>query len=426
MHLLILIYFISAISAFVLPAIERSDGFVKNWFPLQLPGLDVGGDNGFSNFVIRSNTFVGDNDAELSNQTSRINVRDEETTAPPSSVWQALPDSQWDDWHRDVVVRAWNNALKLAQDASNSLTDIMEGSEKYKAFWENAEGKCKKTVDGTRLTAAGEATKKLCYRHFIAQHNLAYGQYFGADPDNIGLIQNNFQKIVDLTGKLDAPYRDNLQLYLTWGSTITDINKNSNECVGEDGTLTQALVISAKLVKELQGTAVPMEAQVIHFCPPFFDVNKVGRMEIQETSILAADDAKKREICRLDKLDSTARVLLHEFTHLHWVINTNESKLRPVKDTYGWFKVIGYSVDIQKHHIAQKPHTKKFSSQNADNYAWMAIYNHFNSLDACKGVKYTGVNQADSTCNTDVWPQDTNKPVATAWGSYPGNDSGFD
>jgi len=73
-------------------------------------------------------------------------------------------------------------------------------------------------------------------------------------------------------------------------------------------------VISAAVVKELQGSAVPMEAQVIHFCPAFFDVKKLDRMELQEAKILAAKDAEKAKICRLDKLDSTARALLHEMT----------------------------------------------------------------------------------------------------------------
>ena len=74
------------------------------------------------------------------------------------------------------------------------------------------------------------------------------------------------------------------------------------------------MVIPASLVKELVGSTVPMEAQVIHFCPAFFDVGQLGRIETQMSSLATADDALKAKICRLDKLDSTTRAMLHEFT----------------------------------------------------------------------------------------------------------------
>ena len=67
-----------------------------------------------------------------------------------------------------------------------------------------------------------------------------------------------------------------------------------------------------------------------------------------------------------------------------------------------------------------KCHVWVLMSKKANQLTNTQVYNHFNSLDACKGVKYTGVNHADSTCNTDVWPQDTEKPVKTTWNSYPG------
>ena len=92
-----------------------------------------------------------------------------------------------DNTNSDVVVRAWKNAIQLAKDASASLKDIMPDSAKYNAFWDQNQEKCKKLKDGKTLSAAGKAMRNLCYRHFIAQNNLAYGQYFGADPENIQL-----------------------------------------------------------------------------------------------------------------------------------------------------------------------------------------------------------------------------------------------
>lgn len=69
------------------------------------------------------------------------------------------------------------------------------------------------------------------------------------------------------------------------------------------------MVIAAKDVKGLAKT-LPADAQVIHFCPPFFEM---ARMEDQ-LYILETDESKKSEICNLANLDSTARAVLHEIT----------------------------------------------------------------------------------------------------------------
>jgi len=44
-----------------------------------------------------------------------------------------------------------------------------------------------------------------------------------------------------------------------------------------------------------------------------------------------------------------------------------------VPDIYGWYNNIISSVDTAAGHSAQQPKTKAFASQNADNYAWMAV-----------------------------------------------------
>ncbi|KUJ12546.1 uncharacterized protein LY89DRAFT_738322 [Mollisia scopiformis] len=168
------------------------------------------------------------------------------------------------------------------------------------------------------------------------------------------------------------------------------------------------MVIPASIVVEAAG--LPQNAQMLHFCPAFFDINQLGRMEFQT----------EESSFSLDKLDSTARCLLHELTHLPWTLNTNLND--EPKDKRGWFEVITFAVDVDKQSSAQTPNTKTFRALNADNYAWMAIYNYFNSLDKCAGIRYTGENQGPSTCNADVWPQDALKPVKTTWNSWPGSN----
>ena len=92
--------------------------------------------------------------------------------------------------YSDVVVKAWKSALDLATRASGNLLSVMEGSASYKAFWDTTIAECKFAYlkkNPSEMTAASKKQMLNCYRHFLAAHNLAYGQYFGADPENIEL-----------------------------------------------------------------------------------------------------------------------------------------------------------------------------------------------------------------------------------------------
>ncbi|KAF8849218.1 hypothetical protein BDZ45DRAFT_240382 [Acephala macrosclerotiorum] len=90
--------------------------------------------------------------------------------------------------HRDVVVKAWRNALVIAKLAADSLAALVEGSDAFEAFAAEAKPQCAmlKSKPGT-LSYDGQKQYMLCYRIFLAANHLAYGQYFGADPENIEL-----------------------------------------------------------------------------------------------------------------------------------------------------------------------------------------------------------------------------------------------
>lgn len=74
--------------------------------------------------------------------------------------------------------------MQLVVKAYSDLTEIAPGSPSYQLFQSQtaSDGICQAMKkDPTRNTPA----YLLCYRTFIAANNYAYGQLFGADPENI-------------------------------------------------------------------------------------------------------------------------------------------------------------------------------------------------------------------------------------------------
>lgn len=75
--------------------------------------------------------------------------------------------------------------MKMAVAAVSSLNDIQPGSPSYESFLYQTV-----VVDGVCQAMKKDTTRStsqflLCYRHFIAANHLAYGQMFGADPENV-------------------------------------------------------------------------------------------------------------------------------------------------------------------------------------------------------------------------------------------------
>ncbi|KAI9752611.1 MAG: hypothetical protein M4579_005559 [Chaenotheca gracillima] len=332
--------------------------------------------------------------------TKAIVKRNLQTDAPAGTRWQAYPYYQWDDAHKDFVVNAWNGAMAMAKAAADALDNIAPGSPSYQLFVENSP-LCKGTKKST-------AEFNNCIRRFIANSNVAYGQLFGADPENLEL--RNFHKIIDNVENLQADQRDGEELLLTVAAEVTDKDSGVNQCDGG----TQAFVIHVTQIKQfidVGGVQPPQNAWVLNFCPPFFQMD---RMEVKLSELVADANGKKGDVCNLDNLDTTSRVMLHEWTHLPWTLNTNANG-KP-KDIRGYMEVTSYGTDGAGQGANQRMHTKSFSSQNADSYAWMGVYQYFNSLNYCQGIKYTGQYALDCT---DVWPSSKDKWVKNDWNNYP-------
>jgi hypothetical protein len=85
--------------------------------------------------------------------------------------------------------------MLLSQAAVSSLEDIAPGSPNYQLFQSQTvvvDGVCQAfKTDATRMTNQ----YLLCYRTFIAAHNLAYGQLFAADPENVQFSELNISKL---------------------------------------------------------------------------------------------------------------------------------------------------------------------------------------------------------------------------------------
>ncbi|KAI9812207.1 MAG: hypothetical protein M1827_004873 [Pycnora praestabilis] len=296
-------------------------------------------------------------------EPARISKRVLQTIAPTSTQWQGFGSYQWSDYQRDMVVKAWGSAKAMASAAATSMDNIRPGEAGYQNFL-NLAPACKPTKQGT-------AEFNNCLRIFIAANHIPYTQMFGADPENLPLLTQNFKTLRDKVEVLGAANRENQLLYLTVSSTVTDIIDGVNQC---DGGV-QAFVMGAVRVKEYHtnpGVYPPDNAWILNFCPPFF---QLPRMEDQLDKLGAQGNPSQAQICNLDALDNAAKCILHEWTHLPWVLNTNAPG--GPSDTYGYLKAASYqtAASIGPSSL-QKMFTNTFGSKNADNYAWMAV-SHF-------------------------------------------------
>lgn len=86
---------------------------------------------------------------------------------------------------RDVVVKAWAGMMDMARFANATLSLLLPDTAAYQLFQDQTivvEGICQAMKkDPTRNTPA----YLLCYRSFLAANNLAYGQLFAADTEQL-------------------------------------------------------------------------------------------------------------------------------------------------------------------------------------------------------------------------------------------------
>ncbi|KAH8810889.1 hypothetical protein F5884DRAFT_854262 [Xylogone sp. PMI_703] len=414
MHFLTVLFLASAVTASAIPLSVVHGNRELKWEPHSL--MEIRDQD--SGFPQMNETLT---ESRMHYRTHNHNIfqrapkkPDLETEAPPGTVWQGLAGSQWDDWKKDVVVKAWRNAITLASKAAVSLEAVAPGGETFKTFAASATDECEIIREDPRtLTKTAQKQYNLCYRKYLAQYSLAYGQFFGAEPRKIGDVVANFKKLVDQVEKLDAPERTD-ELYLTYGSSIT-VMGGDNQCVSG----AQAVTIPASATAEVQGTSVPSTAIIIHLCDDFFSM---GRLEDQLEKLNTEGNPHQATYCNLNNIDSTARVLLHEMTHLPWTLDTNRSD--KVRDIIGYAApgntnfdaLVSNSVVVTSKNQAT---ITNFVTKNADSYAMTALYDYFNNLKECQGERYSGPNAANGgNCNADIWPNDIPKLVKTTWNNY--------
>lgn len=216
-------------------------------------------------------------------------------------------------------------------------------------------------------------------RQWIALSEPAYTQYFGAHIDSVGTLRDNYQKILTGISKQDAAGRNNHPIYLT-AMAEARTTDNEDQCVGKQaGEKAQAFVIQAKHMQWLAdlkkqtsappGQMPPDDAWVMNFCEAFFTTADMTA----KLDGLQEDHNKAKDICNLKNLDSTARVILHEWTHLDFTLNTNADgppNLR--RDWVGCNQAASYAVTGPKSGN-QPSQFKSFTSKNADSYAWYSV-----------------------------------------------------
>ncbi|KAI1639495.1 hypothetical protein F4809DRAFT_656928 [Biscogniauxia mediterranea] len=378
--------------------------------------------------------------ASLSTIFARAGNPDDHTI--PNAKFQGLNGYQWDEDvegdkypHTTRVINAWNTALEMATAARDSLKDLTPDALVAKAQQLQDADNAKRKKP-RKLT---DNQKKLGVRQWIASQFPAYTQMFGAaldqyleDPATIPadygapkLIHDRFDKLLKNIENLDAVgrpitqdpkqpeeiwKRNKLPIYFTKHETPHDLD--GNELCGG----TQAFVIRTKDFKELQaaGAGKPDDnAWVINFCKDFFELPVTSEL-LQD---LKDGKKKKEDVCDISKHDGTARVLLHEITHIGFTLN-----LDPETDMVGFDKAASNSVRSLGSKGNQTPRfsDKKIgSAEVSDGYAWFGVYSYLNALDACQGIHWakTKAYEAEGGC-IDTWPSGADKFVRNKWVGY--------
>lgn len=154
---------------------------------------------------------------------------------------------------------------------------------------------------------------RLTLRELIADLDPAYTQLFGADPEKVKALAENFEKIKSGIANQNSDKRNNNLIYLTTMTETYEVGWEriaaNNVCKG-----TQAFVIridQMQFYEEMQNTPArypsagkgfipPGNAYMINFCPMFFDAPDLT------AKLYDLDQGgKKEDICNLKNLDTT-------------------------------------------------------------------------------------------------------------------------
>ncbi|KAH8590600.1 hypothetical protein B0O99DRAFT_691387 [Bisporella sp. PMI_857] len=216
-------------------------------------------------------------------------------------------------------------------------------------------------------------------QQYIAIQDPAYTQMWHALDQRVADVKNKYEKI--LTGVEEVPDnrskgKGGLRFICDKDGKVMD-PKGKPYCDGGS----QAITNNAGNEQPIEQKYVFAHSASIVFCPPFFDDTKYPNMEQNYNDF----DHHKT----LDLIDCRERIVLHELTHLAWTINIWRVENRGFLNSA---KTAGRN--------GGKDPDWSSASNNADNFAWYALYSYWNRLDKW----------GSDTCNNDAWPEGVKKP----------------
>ncbi|KAF2686410.1 hypothetical protein K458DRAFT_402871 [Lentithecium fluviatile CBS 122367] len=283
-----------------------------------------------------------------------------------------------------VILGALNGALELIADAKDRM-------------------------EQTYQTLSVEDGPTTVQKLQVDQNDPAYVQYFKNDygKDRLDRIRETFNRMSAVTNQLGQGLRPagrDGQIAFTC---------NNNECKEKGTAFTQE--------SDLRATST-----IINICDLFFEFETFEdrkmwlKMTQEEWSKRAFEgkvpEGKMRSLSKMEfggrgtnaskfRLQ-TAKVLVHELSHVVWIGNTNPFNkqiggLKP-PEVYGWFKAAEYAAN-------QPNYNDDTYTRNADSYAWYAEYGWW--VRALRSSPRTALSG-----NGDPWPAagDRQKPVQAA------------
>ncbi|MCJ1398249.1 hypothetical protein MMC11_001446 [Xylographa trunciseda] len=302
-----------------------------------------------------------------------------------SDIPGAIYDSSCDNGRKSIVDEAFKSGILLSTTARDAATAVYNG-----------------------INGLSSATQR---KQWIAANNFAYTQMFGADdnPSHAQIVAGVFQKILDRIQTPNAQGRNNQPLHIfcreSFFTKPTALRKTTvDECVGSPPTLAFTVRLDQAAADDIvKRYPKPDPAEfVINFCKPFFSLKQNENLEINaRTALVSNDKAALAQLCSLNVMQNTAQIMVHEWTHLPWIQNTNSDGKKE------WY---GFAVTSQSALDKNKKVNWEFISMNAESYSWFAVYNHWNSLDVAQGISYTDprVTYSNPTAGcTDIWPSVT-------------------
>ncbi|MCJ1474522.1 hypothetical protein MMC13_003180 [Lambiella insularis] len=258
-------------------------------------------------------------------------------------------DSTCDNGRRVVVNAAFKSGILLSTTARDAMMTIISG-----------------------IKSKTSVTQR---RKWVGLNNFAYTQMFGADdnPDHAQAVADVFQTILDKIQTQTADGRNNKRLHIMCRETFmtkptVQGGKADDQCASTSSSKA-AFAFTVGLDQAIDPDIVAMYPRPDP--AEFIDA---------KAALASKDKSKLSQICNLNQMQNTAQIMIHEWTHLPWIKNTNSNT--NIKEVYG------FVATSKKATLSSGKPDFAFASLNAESYAWFAVYNHWNSLDVATGITY--------------------------------------